>query len=125
MAISHAVCTQKTINVSASSSNAGLNTEFDLGDQGSSNQIIELERPVVWGALANARFKELSREEALRDLSAAETLELDELTRLRRMAKYPRSAEEILWQRRQQKVTDALVNALKVYVDFHHGTNHP
>jgi hypothetical protein len=74
----------------------------------------------TWSADKNIRFKELARDEALRELSIEELAELDSLTRLRRFAKYPRSAEEILWQRRQQNLTRALVRALQEYVEFHH-----
>ena len=111
--------------VTPSSSNAALVTDLEFGNQYSSNQTIEFQPANVWDASANIRFKELAREEALRDLTAAEIFELEELTRLRRIAKYPRSAEEILWQRRQQKITDTLLDALKDYVDFHQGANHP
>lgn len=72
-----------------------------------------------WGAEKNARFKELSRNEALRELSTEELAELESLTRLRRFEKYPRSADEILWQRRQQNLTRRLVQALQAYVEFH------
>jgi hypothetical protein len=72
-----------------------------------------------WSAEKNARFKELARDEALRELSAEELAELESLTRLRRQEKYPRSPHEILWQRRQQKLTRSLVEALKAYVEFH------
>ena len=74
---------------------------------------------VRWSAEKNLRFKELARNEALQELSIEELAELESLTRLRRFEKYPRSAEEILWQRRQQDITRALVQKLKEYVDFH------
>jgi len=72
-----------------------------------------------WSATKNARFKELARNEALTGLSIEDFAELETLTRLRRFEKYPRSADEILWQRRQQKVTRGLVEALEAYVHFH------
>lgn len=74
---------------------------------------------VRWSAEKNLRFKELARNEALQELSIEELAELESLTRLRRFEKYPRSAEEILWQRRQQDITRALMQKLKEYVDFH------
>jgi hypothetical protein len=73
----------------------------------------------VWTAEKNARFKELAREEAIRDLPLEELAELDFLARIRRGEKYPRSADEILWGRRQEKLTLGLVNALEAYVEFH------
>jgi hypothetical protein len=78
-----------------------------------------------WTAEANLRFKELARNEALRDLSVEEYKELEALTRLRRFEKYPRSAEEILWQRHQQQLTQGLVKALEDYVEFHETTRGP
>src|ERR1035437_7549620 len=77
----------------------------------------------AWSAKKNIRFKELARDEALRELSIQELAELDSLTKLRRFAKYPRSAEEILWQRRQETLTRTLVQALEDYVEFHEATN--
>jgi len=73
----------------------------------------------VWTAEKNARFKELAREEAIRDLPLDELAELEFLSRLRRVEKYPRSADEILWGRRQEKLTLGLVSALQAYVEFH------
>ena len=72
-----------------------------------------------WSAEKNARFKELARNEALGETSVAESAELESLTRLRRFEKYPRSADEILWQRGQQKLTRSLAQALEAYVEFH------
>jgi hypothetical protein len=72
-----------------------------------------------WTPQDDARFKELLRNEALRDLSTVELAELESLTRRRRIEKNPRSADEILWQRRQQSLTRNLVRALRAYVDFH------
>jgi hypothetical protein len=77
-----------------------------------------------WTAEHNARFKELVREEALRDLSIPELVELESLTRRRRFRKYPRSADEILRERQQQKLTRTLVLALKNYVQFHEAARH-
>jgi hypothetical protein len=78
----------------------------------------------AWTAEHNARFKELAREEALRELSIPELAELESLTRRRRFKKYPRSAEEILRERQQQKLTRSLVQALKDYVRFHEAASH-
>jgi hypothetical protein len=76
-----------------------------------------------WSAEKNTRFKQLAREEALRDLSIEEIAELEHLTSLRRFETYPRSADEILWQRHQQKLTRQLVQALQAYVQFHETTH--
>lgn len=73
----------------------------------------------AWNPQREFRFKELSRSEALRELSIDELAELETLTRLRRHAKNPRTADEILWQRKQSRLTRDLVQALQNYVGFH------
>ena len=78
--------------------------------------------PVVhtrWSAEANIRFKELARKDVMGELTAREWAELDSLLALRRQAKFPLSADQILWQRKQNALTDKLLSALKEYVDFH------
>ena len=73
----------------------------------------------TWGADANIRFKELARKEVMNDLTPAEWAELDSLAALRRQAKFPLSADQILWQRKQSALTKRLLEALKEYVEFH------
>ena len=78
--------------------------------------------PVVhqkWSAQANLRFKELARKDVMDQLTAHEWAELDSLSALRRQAKFPLSADQILWQRKQNALTDKLLSALKEYVEFH------
>jgi hypothetical protein len=72
-----------------------------------------------WNVGKNAEFRKLAEKEALGNLTPEEALELDSLTRLRRQKNYPRTADEILWHRRQQKLTRGLLEALKDYVEFH------
>jgi hypothetical protein len=91
------------------SSGSGLNVEV--------NEIGQ------WNAEKNGRFRKLAREEALGELSIEELAELEALTRLRRAVIYPRTADEILWQRRQQSLTRNLVRALQAYVEFHETTH--
>jgi len=78
-----------------------------------------------WNAEKNWRFASLAKKEALESLSIEEQLELDRLTNLRRTEKYPRTADEILWQRRQQRLTHGLVEALEAYVSFHERSDTP
>lgn len=78
--------------------------------------------PVVhqkWSAQANLRFKELARKDVMDQLTASEWAELDSLSALRRQARFPLSADQILWQRKQNALTDKLLSALKEYVEFH------
>jgi hypothetical protein len=81
--------------------------------------------PGQWNWQTAQRFKELSRIEAIGVLTVEEWAELETLTRLRRMAEYPRTADEILWQRRQNSVTRGLIQAVQKYVEFHESTDHP
>lgn len=78
----------------------------------------------MWTAEKGQRFRELARRESLGDLPVEEQAELEELTRLRRSVKNPRSADEILWERRQNRVTNELVRALQNYVEFHKTPHH-
>ena len=73
----------------------------------------------AWNPQREFRFRELARSEALRELSIDELAELEALSRLRRHAKNPRTADEILWQRKQSKLTRDLVQALQAYIGFH------
>ena len=72
-----------------------------------------------WSAEANLRFKELARKDAMGELTAHEWAELDSLLALRREAKFPQSADQILWRRKQKAVTENLLTALQQYVEFH------
>jgi len=73
----------------------------------------------TWSAEANIRFKELARKEVMGDVTPSEWAELDSLAALRRQAKFPLSADQILWQRKQSALTQNLLEALKEYVEFH------
>lgn len=78
----------------------------------------------TWTAGKGQRFRELALKESLDELSIEDQAELEELTRLRRSAKNPRTADEILWERRQNRVTNDLVHALQNYVEFHETSHH-
>lgn len=72
-----------------------------------------------WTAAMTKRFRELVRKEALENLSPAEAVELERLTRDRRNLQHPRTVEEVLWETRQREVTARLIEALREYVEFH------
>jgi hypothetical protein len=97
--------------------------EISLGSFGSSfvgsENTVKAVATQHWSAEKAQRFQQLSRIESLGELSIGELAELETLTRLRRFAKFPRTADEILWHRRQDKVTTGLVQALQKYVEFH------
>jgi hypothetical protein len=80
--------------------------------------------PDLWTEQKGRRFKELSRKECLEELSAEELSELDTLTRIRRYAKYPRTAEEILFERGANNVTNSLLLAIQQYVKFFETKSH-
>ena len=111
--------------VIAQSNLASVSPEnFGVSLAGSGNAV-EAVATQHWSAEKAQRFKDLSRIEALGVLMIKELAELDALTRLRRFTKYPRTAHEILWSRRQDSVTSGLVQAVQKYVEFHEATNHP
>jgi hypothetical protein len=83
----------------------------------------EVEVVKLWKAEYSQRFQKLSRMEAREELTIAELAELEELTQLRRVKKFPRTADEIIWQRKQQALTNSLLESLKKYVEFHEATN--
>ena len=76
-----------------------------------------------WDSKDTQRFKELARLEAFGEITVQQMAELEALTRLRRRTKYPRSADEILWERRQGILTHSLIAALQAYVKFHETTD--
>jgi len=73
----------------------------------------------AWGAEANIRFKELARKEVMDELTPVEWSEFNSLAALRRQAKFPLSADQILWQRKQNALTEKLLEVFKEYVEFH------
>lgn len=90
----------------------------------SSNTQRVIDVPIVehWDPGKNGRFRTLAKKEALSELTPEEAVELESLTQLRRQEHHPRSADEIIWHRRQQKLTRTLLEALKEYVEFHEGS---
>jgi len=123
--VNDAVTSEVTIApaVIAQSNFAGVSPEsFNLGG---SDAAVEAVVTQHWSAEMAQRFKDLSRVEALGELTIQELAELETLTRLRRSTKYPRTADEILWSRRQNSVTSGLVMAVQKYVEFHKATNRP
>jgi hypothetical protein len=93
---------------------------FSFSTSGTAVEAVASQR---WSTEKAQRFKDLSRIEALGVLTVKELAELETLTRLRRSAMYPRTADEILWHRGQNSVTNGLVQAIQQYVKFH-ATNH-
>lgn len=96
-----------------------MGVEWIEPDSACGGMTVEIPTPERWSAEKNARFKELACMEALGDISVEGLAELESLTRIRRFARYPRSADEILWHRHQQNLARRLVQALKDYVEFH------
>jgi hypothetical protein len=109
----------KTISLSysfVSNSNTSL---WDSSNVQSSSLVLGQAIHQQWSAQANLRFKELARKDVTDQLTAREWAELDSLSALRRQARFPLSADQILWQRKQNALTDKLLSALKEYVEFH------
>jgi hypothetical protein len=94
-------------------------TEHTVVEKSSFEMTVEAPTVVSWTGVEKARFGVLARGEALNELSIDQLIELETLTKLRRLQNYPQTADEILWQRRQEKITRSLVKALDQYVEFH------
>jgi hypothetical protein len=77
------------------------------------------EQEKEWTKAMEKRFEALSIGEAFSKLSGQEKKELEEMTKERRRLHHPRSAEEILFEYRQRKLTSNLVKAVQEYVTFH------
>ncbi len=77
-----------------------------------------------WTKRMERRFEELSIGEAFSRLSDKEKKELEDLTKERRRLHHPRTAEEILFEYRQRKLTSNLVKAVQEYVQFHDEVPH-
>jgi hypothetical protein len=124
MAAPNIVSSEQDVAFDLNSRSNDTNVRFDLvTDDMTSGLVAEAPNVECWNPKKGLRFKALARGEAIRDLSIEELAELESLTRLRRFEKNPRTADEILWHRRQQKLTQSLVQALEKYVDFHETSN--
>lgn len=95
-----------------------------IGPSTSNKPVAKVRSVPVWTSESAVRFDELARSEALGKITIKDLAELEGLSTLRRL-KYPRSARAILWERRQSKLTDALLTALRDYVEFHETSSHP
>jgi hypothetical protein len=73
-----------------------------------------------WTEEHEQRFIELAGREAVGTLTPIEHEELENLSRLRRGSRNPRSGEELIWEYEQRELTRSLVDALNRYVKFHH-----
>jgi hypothetical protein len=98
--------------------------EFDpsgvVGINLSEPQELTLQEPETeWSRKMDKRFEQLSIAEALGRISVAEQDEIENLTKERRRLHHPRTAEEILFEYQQRKVTSDLVKAVQKYVNFH------
>jgi hypothetical protein len=83
-------------------------------------QELKLQEPEAeWSKRMEKRFEQLSISEAFGRLSSGERDELENLTKERRRLHHPRTAEEILFEYQQRKVTSELVKAVQKYVNFH------
>lgn len=76
-----------------------------------------------WTDIENRRFEELAVAEAIGDLTEDEAFELETLTRERRAAQQPRSADEVLWEFEQRRLTAELLETLSRYVEFYEGAD--
>lgn len=71
-----------------------------------------------WDAASKRRFKELAVKEALGEITRTEAGELERLTILHRNHESPRTAEEIIWEYHQIKLTNSILAMFQQY-DIH------
>lgn len=90
-----------------------------ISDIRSSSLILESKQREGWTAQKGLRFKELIRKNAAGQISIPELAEFKSLSALRRREKFPLNADQILWQRKQDIITDKLLSVLKEYAEFH------
>lgn len=76
-----------------------------------------------WTRKMERRFEELSIAEAYSAISDRQQTELEDLSFERRRLHHPRTADEILFEYRQRKVTSNLIKAVQAYVKFHDAPN--
>lgn len=89
-------------------------------DEAESQQTRTYSAPATeWTRAMAKRFRELAKKEALDTIAPREMEELERLTQERRILKFPRPADEVLWELNQRRVTADLIGALNKYVQFH------
>jgi hypothetical protein len=74
-----------------------------------------------WTTALQMEFRQLAIKEAEDKISPKEVNRLEELTTLRRVHQHPRSADEVLWEFEQRRLTERLLATLKSYVEFYEG----
>ena len=100
------------------SESESVRTECNLASE--NVQTIRLAEPATkWTKQMAKRFDELSIMEAFGKISPEQMIELEDLAQDRRNLKYPRSAEEVLWEYRQRRITSNLVKAVQEYARFY------
>lgn len=80
-------------------------------------------RPTNWTKQMGKRFDELARLEAFGKITPPQLSELEMLASDRRNLQYPRTAEEILWEYNQRRLTTNMVKAVQEYAKFHECAN--
>jgi hypothetical protein len=76
-----------------------------------------------WTTALQTEFRQLAIKEAEDKISRKEVNRLEELSTLRRVHQHPRSADEVLWEFEQRKLTKHLLATLKSYVEFYEGAS--
>jgi hypothetical protein len=103
-------------------------TTVPLGESGGSEGLrVSEATPIVtipsvqneWTQSSQNRYLALVKAEAVGKLPPQERKELENLQVQRRRLHHPRSPEEIVWEYRQQSVTEKLIEALHEYVQFY------
>jgi hypothetical protein len=74
-----------------------------------------------WTVPLQKEFKHLAVKEAEGMISPEEANRLENLAALRRVYQHPRSADEVVWEFEQRKLSERLLATLKSYVEFYEG----
>lgn len=75
----------------------------------------------TWDIGKGMRFSELSEKQIDGDILPEEYVEFESLAELRASNKNKRTADEILWERRQRVAFAGLINSLNKYVELYEG----
>ena len=78
----------------------------------------------IWPRNTEPRFRNLVAKAALETATADEKSELSALTVFRRAERNVRPLEQILWEDRQQRLTENLLKALRELIDFNEEASH-
>lgn len=72
-----------------------------------------------WTKALQRKFLSLAELEAIGEISETQLQELENLTKLRRKAKKTKTGEEIIWEYKNNQITEKLIESLSEFLKFH------